>query len=339
MEDLAFNENTDFFAYHNWFENNYDVVSNCVYKANHVDDISITIVIPTYKRAAFLCEALDSAIKQIGACNYFIIVVDNNPERGDETEILMEKYRNTCVSYYKNSVNIGMGGNWNRCIELVKSPWLVLLHDDDLISSVFIREISKAIAKFPNAGVIQTEKVTDLRDLMQDEEGNVQYIRRGKLDFYQGSRISGVPTGVAYRKDCAVSLGGFPYDKYQGYAYWFHVKCVERFPYYTIMAPLTFYRMSTQNASAQGELHETWIYYEYWLLRNMMKKNWVPHFIYGPYIQQHAKNQEAGLRAVWGSEFEFPDKYIKRINFPYWRYRLTDKYLRVYARLLRMIQI
>ena len=51
-------------------------------------------------------EAVDSALNQIGFDEYDVIVVDNDPDRDDETEKLMLNYNNPKLSYYKNMKNI-----------------------------------------------------------------------------------------------------------------------------------------------------------------------------------------------------------------------------------------
>lgn len=335
-DKLAFNKNTDFFAYHNWFPDSRLLPSFCVYDCQNNCNADITIAIPTYKRASLLRETIDSALSQKGVVKYSVLVLDNNPERGDETEILMATYKGQNVSYYKNSHNLKMGGNWNRCVEIVKSPWIILLHDDDTISPIFVSEVSKAISLFPNAGVIQTKKTFQKENLWQ-QESEIKYLRRGKLDFYSGSGVSGVPSGVAYRKECVLSLGGFPYDNYQGYAYWFHVRSVEKYSYYTIDAPLTYYRVSQQNASANSKLHTIWLYYEYLLLHDMMKHYHIPYFIYEPYIQNHVERQQQGWRSMWGSDFEVPTEYIEKKNYPAWRIKVSQIFLLMYAGVIRSL--
>ena len=94
-----------------------------IYSGNRKKDSIpfFTIAIPTFNRASTLTETIDSALNQNGFDDYDIIVVDNNPERGDETEVLMNQYRtNPKVTYYKNTQNLGMAGNWNKCALLAK---------------------------------------------------------------------------------------------------------------------------------------------------------------------------------------------------------------------------
>ncbi len=131
-------------------------------------------------------------------------------------------------------------------------------------------------------------------------------------------------------------MGGFPYDKYQGYAFWFHLRCVQDYACYRINLPLTYYRISQQNASNSGALHETWIYYEYYLIRNLLTRYFVPGFIYEPYLLSHAHQQYNGLQAAWKSKVKFP--IVEKKTYPAWRVKLSRKCLRLYAKLFRYCQ-
>ena len=93
-----------------------------------------TIAIPTYKRANLLKEAIESCLIQKTTTPFAIIVVDNNPERECETEQLLREYNPIPnLSYYKNTENVGMTGNWNKLFELAQTDFVVMLHDDDLL--------------------------------------------------------------------------------------------------------------------------------------------------------------------------------------------------------------
>ena len=94
----------------------------------------LSIVIPTYKRADVLKDAVDSVFAQKGYSDYEVIVVDNEAEDyKTETQILMESYSDSRLFYYKNEKNIGQACNWNRCFELARAEWIVFLQNDDVL--------------------------------------------------------------------------------------------------------------------------------------------------------------------------------------------------------------
>ena len=129
---------TDYSQVEDSFAKIKDYPSICIFEGKHRKNIDYTIAIPTYKRGELLKEAVDSALAQVDCPNYNIIVVDNNAERNDVTEQIMQQYKGSIVSYYKHPVNLGMGGNWNRAVELTPGKWMVLLHDDDRLMSNFL---------------------------------------------------------------------------------------------------------------------------------------------------------------------------------------------------------
>lgn len=123
----------------------YSGISSICIRESAVKDAKFTIAIPTYKRAQLLKESIDSALAQQNCCEFIVMVVDNNPERDDETEKLIGTYNNDNLCYYKNSENIGMAGNWNRMFELSSSQWTVMLHDDDIISPYYIQTMQNVV--------------------------------------------------------------------------------------------------------------------------------------------------------------------------------------------------
>lgn len=122
-----------------------DVKSKCIRKYAGTDDIFISIVIPTYKRAKYLEQAIDSALNQHDVnVNYEVLVVNNDPEADMSTFI--ERYKDIPnISFYINEKNIGMMGNWNRLLMLAKGKWIAYCHDDDMVKDNYICEMSKIL--------------------------------------------------------------------------------------------------------------------------------------------------------------------------------------------------
>lgn len=92
--------------------------------------IRVSICIPTYNGASYLAQCLDSALAQSHA-NLEILVVDDGSR--DETVSIAREYerRDARVRVLVNSFNLGLVGNWNRCIELATGEWIKFLFQDD----------------------------------------------------------------------------------------------------------------------------------------------------------------------------------------------------------------
>ena len=56
---------------------------------------------------------------------------------------------------YRNEINIGQYGNWNRVVELCRSPWYCSLHDDDTMKETYLEEMMNIANNYgKNAGLI-----------------------------------------------------------------------------------------------------------------------------------------------------------------------------------------
>ena len=102
----------------------------------------ISICIPTFNRADLLFKALKSVANQTKT-PYEVFVVDNCSS--DNTEEVVSRFKN--VKFYRNPHNLGLIGNWNRCIELATGEFMTIFHSDDLISPYWYEEWSRIIAQ------------------------------------------------------------------------------------------------------------------------------------------------------------------------------------------------
>ncbi len=95
--------------------------------------IKLSICIPTYNRAAFLGEALDSVIRQ--ATDEVEIVVSDNAST-DNTEALVREYqaRFPRIRYHKNPENLGADRNFLKVVELGEGEYCWLLGSDDALA-------------------------------------------------------------------------------------------------------------------------------------------------------------------------------------------------------------
>lgn len=117
----------------------------------------ISVVIPTYNRAAYLDAAMASVLAQRGV-DFEIIVSDNCSQ--DETAAVVSKYlADSRVHYFRNEENIGMVRNWRKAVfEHASGDWFVLLSDDDyLVDPDYLAKASRLIADNPPVVVVYAE--------------------------------------------------------------------------------------------------------------------------------------------------------------------------------------
>lgn len=216
----------------------------CIYDSK-ISGIKYTIAIPTYKRSALLIDAVESALAQTYHEDYEVIVVDNNPERNDETEQAMSRFcSNPKFSYYKNVENYGMCGNWNQLYNLSKGEYVAMLHDDDMIYESYLEILDSFIQTtnehfdsiYPQYDIIK-ERVKQESPLFPKEI----FIReiKGK-DFALGA-IIGIPSGMILKKSSFNTIGPFKDDYYPIHDQDFAFRCASNANCCMVKMPLFMY--------------------------------------------------------------------------------------------------
>ena len=222
-----------------------------------------TIAIPTYRRSRDLFKAITSAINQNYLGDYNILVVDNNPERNDETEQMVKTEFANCqsLSYYKNEQNLGMAGNWNRLFMLSSTCYVVMLHDDDYLLPNYLTTIDKLIVSERDVAVANTKKIMwngELPIPLKKESGRIRIIRYSLISNYPYFHF-GPPSGCLFNKQIVIEEGGFNNDWYPSSDYAFIVKlCYHNRNVIKIQNKLLLYK-TVENTTSKPETQQRWI--------------------------------------------------------------------------------
>lgn len=277
MQKIVDSEVIEMMAIHDNFKKYEHVKSTLVYGPEIKKECKFSIVIPTYKRVETLNDAIQSCLSQRGINDYNIIVVDNNPNRGDATELYITKLSNPKVKYYKNTDNVGMTGNWNRCVELCEGEYAVLLHDDDILFPDYLSNISKIVSKHQEVDILYVGKSIWHQNCGENQPQMLDDNKRYPL--YKASIImclfthNHAPTGMTLKKNIFLSSGGFDERCYPSADYWFYSYAVENgLGVYNYAKPLFAYRYLV-NESLNQETQLSFVLVTYplrkWLLEKM----------------------------------------------------------------------
>jgi glycosyltransferase involved in cell wall biosynthesis len=97
-----------------------------------MDNLTYSICIPVYERTLGFSDALKSALDVVG-CTDVLVVDDMSSHNKFEEECRL--FNDKRIKYIRNSENIGLFANWNKCIELSDTNFISILCSDDLIES------------------------------------------------------------------------------------------------------------------------------------------------------------------------------------------------------------
>lgn len=170
----------------------------------------VTIAIPTYNRAFFLDEALQSVLAQ--TYRKLEILVSDNASTDGTSDIVRRYSQDERVHYQRHENNCGMVANWNSCLERAQGEFFFLLSDDDLLEK---QAIQRLLEEFKDDSVVMAysryilvqadNNVRGISGLSPYAETGTAFITNslaGKRDI--------VPSVTLHRTKDAVVLGGYP---------------------------------------------------------------------------------------------------------------------------------
>ncbi|MGN8024966.1 glycosyltransferase family 2 protein [Microbacterium sp. 22242] len=113
----------------------------------------IDVLLPYYRSADEAWPAIQSVLAQTYPHWRLICVDDAYPQ--EEVGARLNALGDERVIYLRNSENIGLARNFNRCLALVRSRYFVMLGDDDLMHPRFLESLARRIEHDPDIDVVQ----------------------------------------------------------------------------------------------------------------------------------------------------------------------------------------
>lgn len=199
----------------------------------------VSVIIPCYKQASFLSEALQSVVSQTYENWECFIVDDGSP---DDTKEIAEKWCNKDSRiHYLNQQNGGLSSARNFGIQNAKSDFILTLDADDKYEKTFIEKALKIFDENSKIGVVSSWVVR-----FKDDKEIAIIKPNGKTieDFLFQNACNGTSL---FRKKCWLEVGGYDEKMKKGYEDWdFYIRvCSIGWQVYVIPEPLFYYRQHT----------------------------------------------------------------------------------------------
>ena len=179
--------------------------------SNRINDVLVTVVIPTYRRPTYLTRAMNSVRNQ-SYQNLEIIVVDDNNE-GDsyrtETELIMVRITDSRVRYMKHESNRNGSAARNTGMNHAHGKYITFLDDDDEFEEDKILEQVKCMEALGDDWVACYTLMTRYRagsliDKSTDcKSGNLY------LDCFKNELYLNAGSNLLIRTQVVKELGGF----------------------------------------------------------------------------------------------------------------------------------
>jgi GT2 family glycosyltransferase len=109
---------------------------------------AVSVCIPTYNGARFVREAVVSVLQQSFA-DFELIVNDDCST--DETATIVRSLVDARIRFSSNERRLGLVGNWNRCLQLCSGQYVVVFHQDDVMTPGYLSATSTTLDRDPDA--------------------------------------------------------------------------------------------------------------------------------------------------------------------------------------------
>lgn len=240
-------------------------------------DTLVSVCIPAYNNAGYIKDTIDSILGQTYH-NLELVIVDDCSK--DNTYELIKNIPDERIKLYRNEKNLGMSGNWNRCLELCSGEYIKLICADDVLAPNALEKEVTALENNPTAVIAESD--TKLMDL--DGKGKGFYKRYHKSGLVDGKEICrkgffsqdyfGAPQANTFRKATALKIGGFDTEFTYILDYDFFVSIACEGDVYIIHEPLNYFRVrkdSNTGAVMGADKEKTRIYVDEH--RHLLNKN------------------------------------------------------------------
>jgi glycosyltransferase involved in cell wall biosynthesis len=125
----------------------------------------VTVFVPTYNRAAFAREAIESVLGQTDP-DFVLVVADNAST--DDTPEMVSSFADERIRYVRRPENLGLLGNFNSCLEDVRTRYCLIVCDDDRLHPDFLSTTVPLLDERDDVGMVHTafRTVDDAGDIV-----------------------------------------------------------------------------------------------------------------------------------------------------------------------------
>ncbi len=199
----------------------------------------LTFAIPAYRRPGLLRETLASIAAQTAPPEYEVVVADDGCL--GEARLAAEGFPGGRCRYVPNKPALGAVANWNRCLELARGDWVMILHEDDTLYPWYLESVLPRLRESLAAVCTRTVQGPSPPALLPPR-GRPSVLAYPPRYFIKSS-MSPFP-GVLFRRELGRRLGGFSeaWGPLADYEFWYRLACAG--PVEVVRVRAAFYRVA-----------------------------------------------------------------------------------------------
>lgn len=199
----------------------------------------LTVGLPCFNRPELLAEALASIAAQRDPQTIDVLVSDDGGL--PETRRVVEASTLPNVRLFTNTPALGPVRNWNRCIELAATPWVTILHEDDLLYPWFTEVVTPLLRD--GGPALSVRCIQGARPATLSRPAKFEAASPYAPVWFLKASMTPFP-GVVFSREAAIRIGGFdPHEEgLADYAFWYALACAQGIR--TVRTTAAFYRVN-----------------------------------------------------------------------------------------------
>ena len=213
---------------------------------------TITVIIPTYNKAAYISQTIESVLRQTYQ-DFEIIIIDDCSK--DDTELVVQKYLSEKIRYFKHAQNWGPGATFNDGIKKARTEYVTLIASDDILLPAHLELVINEFKKDKKTETVFSKlQVIDENNNYLNKIQEPPYIDKYKLLntlFYIENRISS--PGIAFKKSLFNKTEMFNPNLILMHDYDLNIRCMMHGEIAVLPEPTVLYRRFSDNCNLSGD--------------------------------------------------------------------------------------
>jgi len=146
----------------------------------------VNVLMPVYNGSAQIAEAIESILSQTYS-DFSLIIVDNCST--DNTADIVSKFQDKRIHYTRNSRNLGLIGNVNRCLEMADGRYVCISAHDDVMLPENLERKARLLDEHPDVGFVHSDILIidaegkTIVDHIWYKDSTIDYIEEGSVVF------------------------------------------------------------------------------------------------------------------------------------------------------------
>lgn len=191
----------------------------------------LTIIIPTYNRCSLLKKSLDRLLPMTKDFLELVDVYVSDNDSTDETKDVvchfLASYPN--LKYFKQEENIGAANNFYDATMSVKTKYVTLLSDDDMVLPNYLSTIIQILSKNTDVGLVnvnllsvsESGRYLGTRDSLAVENHVARYKTGGDFLIRHLISPSLISSNIFLRENFVETYGKIDKQEYPGYEWYY----------------------------------------------------------------------------------------------------------------------